>query len=295
MKGRFYTGIAIGVICLIVIYFVLSPLFLSSFVIFLPKKAENYDSIGLQTLGASGLPVTFKAPSGRLLYGVYFKKPNSRFTVLLHHGQGGNLNTHIGLAKTMLLANLSVLIYDYEGFGKSEGSPSIENMLSDGQAAYDLLVNVEHISPNKIIQCGFSLGTGVASHVAMKQLCAGVILISPYTSLINLGTEVYPFFRFYPKWLFPSSDMGSLEFMQSNQTIPVLLIHGANDALIDKHHSLDLCAITKCPHWLIIDQKVHHGDYSTLFLAEQIRKFVQCLNISMIRSKVPSSSGVRIH
>ncbi len=286
MNGRFCTRIAISLICLVIIYFVLSPLFLSSFVIFLPKKIENYDNIALQTLGASAVPVTFKSPSKSLLYGVYFKKPNSPFTVLLHHGQGGNLSTHIGLAKTMLLANLSVLIYDYEGFGKSEGSPSIEKVRSDGLTAYDFLVNVEHISPNKIIQCGFSLGTGVASYVAMLRPCAAVILISPYTSLTSLGAEVYPFFRFYPKWLFPSLDMGSLEFMESNKNIPVLLIHGANDALIDKHHSVDLSAITRCPHWLIINKKVHHGDYSTLFLAEQIRKFVQYLNTQVVNAKV---------
>lgn len=257
------------------VYLGLSPLVLANFLLYLPTRVENYSAIPLQTFGAKGEPITFSAPSGNTLHGFFFDKPGSRFTVLLHHGQGGNLVTHFGLAKTMLLAGFSVLTYDYEGFGMSTGTASNRGMLQDGDAAYKFLVKQKKIPASTIIQCGVSLGTGVASHVAETHPCAAVILISPYKSINQVAIERIPLFTLYPSVLFPQPDMGSLSFIKSNQTIPVLMVHGANDPIISAHHAQDLNALSKSPHWLILEPKAHHGDFSTTFLSDQIKLFAQ--------------------
>jgi alpha-beta hydrolase superfamily lysophospholipase len=256
-------------------YLGLSPLVLSNFLLYLPTRVEDYGAIPLQTFGAKGEPVTFSAPAGNTLHGFFFDKPGARYTVLLHHGQGGNLVTHFGLAKTMLLAGFSVLTYDYEGFGMSPGTASNKGMLQDGDAAYKFLVEQKKIPASTIIQCGVSLGTGVASHVAETHPCAAVILISPYMSINLVAVERIPLFTLYPSVLFPQPDMGSHSFIKSNQTIPVLIVHGANDPIISAHHAQDLNALSRSPHWLILEPKAHHGDFSTTFLADQIKLFAQ--------------------
>jgi len=175
----------------------------------------------------------------------------------------------------MLLAGFSVLIYDYEGFGMSSGTASSKSMLDDGEAAFDFLTKTQHLEPSAIIQCGVSLGSGVASYVAKKHPCAAVVLISPYTSINQVAIERIPLLRCYPKSLFPEPDMGSLNFIKSNATIPVLFIHGANDPIISVHHAQELNNMAKSPHRLILEPKSHHGDFSTIFLADQIKLFAR--------------------
>jgi uncharacterized protein len=266
---------AVIALFLVIAYFALSPLALSNIFVFQPKRVSNYNDIPLTVMGAKGQAVSFTAPSGSMLHGFYFEMPHSKTTVLLHHGQGGNLSTHFGLAKTMMLAGYSVLTYDYEGFGMSKGTTSNEHLMQDGLAAYDFLVRTKHVDPANIMQCGVSLGTGVASSVAMNRPCAAVILISPYTSLNQVATDRIPIYRWYPPSLFPHPDMGSLEFIKSNFTIPVLMIHGANDPIIALHNSERLNDLAKCHHWLIVEPKAHHGDFFTVFLANKIKEFGQ--------------------
>jgi dipeptidyl aminopeptidase/acylaminoacyl peptidase len=115
-QRKIIAGIVAMVLSLLVgAYLCLSPIVLSNFFLYNPKKVKSYTGIPTNIFGAKGQSVCFTAPTGESLHGFYFEKPGSRFTVLLHHGKGGNLETHFGLAKTMLLAGFAVLIYDYEG------------------------------------------------------------------------------------------------------------------------------------------------------------------------------------
>lgn len=256
-------------------YFALSPIVLSNVLLYLPKTVVKYSSIPSEVFGTRCEAVEFASANGKLLSGIYVEKKESKYTVLLHHGQGGNLETHFGLAKMILLADCSVLIYDYQGFGMSEGKASNRNMLDDGDAAYNFLIEQKHLEASSIINCGISLGSGVACHVAEKHPCAAVVLISPYLSINQVAIERIPHFRFYPRMLFPQPDMGSLKFIKSNERIPVLIIHGANDTLVSVRNALELNKLAKAPHLLVIDKNAHHGDFSTIFLSDQIKLFVK--------------------
>jgi hypothetical protein len=259
----------------IVLPIVLSPLVLANFLLYMPVKVIDYAGIPATAFGANGKAINFPSANGKTLCGYLFKRPGARFTVLLSHGQGGNLETHFGLAKTMLQAGCSVMTYDYQGFGKSSGVASSINMQQDGEAAYRYLTDVQHLKPSEIILCGISLGSGVASHIAEKNRCAAVILISPYTSLKQVAIERNPLFRFYPASFFPQPDLGSLSFVRSNSAIPILLIHGVNDPIISAIHAQELDKAARAPHWLILEPKAHHGDFSTTFLSQQIKLFIE--------------------
>lgn len=95
---KIITKISIAALFALSTYFLLSPLILSNILLFQPQKVEGYSGIPLKVFGATQQEVSFSTPSGHQLHGLYFDKPNSKLTVLLHHGQGGNVSTHFGLA-----------------------------------------------------------------------------------------------------------------------------------------------------------------------------------------------------
>lgn len=267
-----------AILCLFVVcfgaYFMLSPIVMAPIFLFRPVVVSAYTKIPDTVFGIVPERIVYNAQSGGKIHGICLKKPGAKFTVLINHGQGGNLELHLGLAKTMLLAGMSAFIYDYEGFGMSSGTPSAEHMLEDGDAAYTFLTENKHLSPTEIVDCGVSLGSGVACHIAENHPCAYVVLISPYTSIDELAAERFPYMNLYPNFAFPQPDMSCAHFVSTNKTIPVLLIHGARDPVIPLHHAQDLDQMCKSPHLLIIDANAHHGDFPTTFLAQQIKNFM---------------------
>ena len=275
MSRRFVFLVALIVTVGGIIYLALSPVALAQLFLYKPTKLSRFPDLPTSVFGARGRPVSFLSSSGRLLHGYFLEKPGSKFTVLLHHGQGGNIQTHFGLAKTVVSAGCSVLIYDYEGFGLSSGRPSNQHLLDDGDAACNYLMTIEQIPPSKIIQLGVSLGTGIASNVAMNHPCATVVLISPYTSLNQVFRDKNPLSHFYPSLLFPRPDLGAESFVRFNRSIPTLVIHGESDPIIDVHHAKDLVALSPETCTLVIAPDAHHGDFSTTFLAERIELFIQ--------------------
>lgn len=270
-------------------YLALSPNSLSRAFLYQPQKVASYSGIPESFMGAQGRAVSFPSVDGKKLHGYFFKRPNAPYTFILHHGQGGNVATHFGLAKTVIMSGFSVLIYDYEGFGLSEGNPSNQALLNDGEAAYQYLTTVVRVKPDELIHLGVSLGTGIASDIASKQPCAAVVLISPYTSLNKIAIEHCALFGLYPPLFFPQPDLGSLEFIKSNTVTPVMIIHGKNDPIIAARHAEELYEHSRSPCFLVMEPKSHHGDLSTLFLATQFRNFAR--GVSANRKKAENRSS----
>lgn len=262
-------------ILLALTYLCFSPPVVAHFLLFFPSKLTDYGQLPSQVFGAQPEEVSFRTPTGNQISGLYFHKPGAKYTVVVHHGQGGNVLTNIGLAKTMLLSGCSALLYDYEGYGLSQGDASLNNILQDGDAATEFLVREKKISDERIIHCGYSLGTGVACHVAERRKCAAVVLIGSYESLTQSALERLPYLKFYPQSWFPKPDIGAIRFVQRNTTIPILLIHGAKDSLIPPRNAKKLYSMSRCPHrCLLVIPSVHHGDFSTLVLASHIHQFI---------------------
>jgi pimeloyl-ACP methyl ester carboxylesterase len=276
---RLVCPLATTAILAAVLYFALSPAVVAPYFLFHGNPSEKYKTVPVpaEVLGAKKEDVEFKAANGSLIRGMYFVKPGARWTVLLHHGRSKKLSTQIGLARTLLLAGCSVLVYDYEGFGNSTGTASNANLLADAQDAYKFLLDTKHVEPASLVQCGVSLGTGVAAQLSQRMPCAAVVLISPYRSLNELLIVHAPAYKLYPDALFPSPDLGCAEFVKSNRSTPILLIHGRLDKIIPVANSLYLNSICSAPHKLVIVPNAHHGDFSTVLLSDEIRKFVDDL------------------
>ncbi len=233
--------IMFSVIAVASVYITLAPAVmpLYSTMLFHPFKYPlgHYDQEEL--CGIRRQEVYFAGPHGTKLSGWFFQVPGATKTVLFHHGQGGNLTHCLTWGRKFVQAGASFFIYDFEGYGRSEGTPTRSGIVEDGVAAYEYLTNVRKIPTENIVDCGFSLGSGVASSLATSHKFAGVILIAPYITLKRAALDIIPFLQAYPPPLWPESQLGSWDYVAGNHP-PLLLIHGARDNKISVLHSDEL-------------------------------------------------------
>jgi len=148
--------------------------------------------------------------------------------ILFCHGNAGNISHRLDNIRFLLDHNMGVFIFDYRGYGKSKGKPSEEGLYLDAQAAYDLLVNRKHISPERIVVFGRSLGAAVAIDLSLKRKAKAVIIESGFTSTKEMAKTMPLFALFSP--LLPAH-FNNLEKI-TQITIPKLIVHGEEDEII---------------------------------------------------------------
>jgi pimeloyl-ACP methyl ester carboxylesterase len=160
-------------------------------------RCSDYSSLIHSRSDAIAHQIQFRARNGNRLYGLYFQRQN-HFTTLIHHSQRGNLLTNAWLANALLDAHSSVFIYDYQGYGKSEGVASVDNMLSDAEAAYDWVISELGVPPSRLVVCGDQLGCAAAMHVVERNPVAKVLGINPVPDFERLAKSEAPWFSLYP-------------------------------------------------------------------------------------------------
>jgi fermentation-respiration switch protein FrsA (DUF1100 family) len=178
---------------------------------------------------------------------------------LVTHGNAGNITHRLDLAETLLDAGGAVLLLEYRGYGQSTGRPSESGFYQDAAAAYDFLL-AKGFTATNIIAFGESLGGAVAAQLAAMKPTGGLILLSTFTSLPDLGSELFPWI---PRFL------GSLRFNTLERipkvNVPILIIHSRADTIIPFHHGEKLHAAALEPKMLVeID-----ADHNDTFVDEQ--------------------------
>lgn len=176
--------------------------------------------------------VEFASADGRRIHAWWCPPVNwdrSKGALLYCHGNAGNLSHRgPGLVPWQEMLQVGVLIFDYPGYGKSAGKPSEAGCYAAAQAAYDWLVNVQQVPPERIILYGRSLGGGVAVDLASRQKHAGLVLNGTFTSIPELAQQKFP-------WL-PARWMVRNQFNNlakiGNCRSPVFIAHGTRDSLI---------------------------------------------------------------
>ena len=134
--------------------------------------------------------VSITTSDGVELHAWFCPAPEERGVVLFCHGNGGNISGRLGSLVILHKLGLSTLIFDYRGYGRSEGSPSEEGTYLDADAAWCHLTEEMKIGPGRIIVFGRSLGGAVAAKLATKH----TLLIKQSATLnsdrINLLTNL---------------------------------------------------------------------------------------------------------
>ncbi len=201
--------------------------------------------------------VSFQAADGVRLHGWYVRPPAPDRPVLLWaHGNSGNLSHRVGhIAAIHRELRAGVFLFDYRGFGRSEGKPWESGLYDDARAAYAWLA--KRVPPERIFVFGRSLGAAVAIRIVSEGAAArGLILESPFETLLAIGKELFPFL--------PVSWLVSQEFDNARYLplvrMPVFILHGDADELIPIDHGLRLFALANEPKHFHVIRRSGHND-----------------------------------
>lgn len=189
------------------------------------------------------------------LHGWFVPHLEARGTVLFQHGNAGNISGRLETIQLLYRLRLNVFIYDYRGYGISEGNPSEEGTYRDAMAGWNYLIDEREIPADRIILMGRSLGGAVTAWLASNVQPAGVILESTFTSVPDLGAEVYPIFPV--RWL-SRFEYDNSRFVK-NIEAPLLIAHSRQDDLIPFSHGEQLFRLANEPK-RFLEMKGSHND-----------------------------------
>jgi uncharacterized protein len=176
--------------------------------------------------------------------------------VVFLHGNGGNLENRVEHLKQLSEMGYGFIIPAWRSFGKSEGKPTMDGLFLDARAAIKF-IQAQGYSLLNTIMIGESLGTGVATQMALENKFKGLFLITPYTSIADRADEIYPFMfaRYLTKDNFKVLDnIASIKH-------PVLIIHGDQDNIVPQTHSEKIFAAANEPKRFITYPGVNHINY----------------------------------
>jgi len=180
--------------------------------------------------------VVFESQDGLKLNGWYVPAKDSQFTILFCHGNGGNISHRLDSINVFHNLGLSCFIFDYRGFGNSEGRPSEKGTYLDVRAAYNWLTGKKNIAADKIIVFGRSLGGSIGAQLATKVRPGGLVLESSFTSYVDMGRRFYPYM---PVRWFARFSYRTIDYIKEIHC-PVLMIHSRNDEVVPFEFGLEL-------------------------------------------------------
>jgi fermentation-respiration switch protein FrsA (DUF1100 family) len=197
------------------------------------------------------------------------------YWLLIFHGNAGNLSE---FARPMHYAGLrqlglSLLTFDYRGYGESQGSPSETGLYADARAAYRYLREQLRVPPERIVLFGHSLGSAVAVDLATRVPVAGLILDGALASAVARGQELYPFVPV--RWI-AASRFASIDKID-RVAVPKLFLHAIGDDVIPLRHGRRLYEAAPPPK-TFVELQGGHGDAfdvdSAVYFGS-IRRFVE--------------------
>ena len=191
--------------------------------IFFPSKEL------IATPAESGLPyedVFFEASDGVTLHGWFMPAEKSRGTVVLCHGNAGNISLRMEKAIFFNRLGLNVFMFDYRGYGRSLGRPSEEGVYQDAEAAYSYLIS-RGIPAEGIIGYGESLGGAVIIDLASKKPLGALILENTFTNAREMAALHYPFL---PSQILKSRFDSKQKIAAINA--PKKIFHSRNDEIV---------------------------------------------------------------
>ncbi len=180
--------------------------------------------------------IALKTDDGLKIAAWYVPANNARYTVLFCHGNAGNMTHRLDSINILNELGLNCLIFDYRGYGDSQGKPTEQGTYLDAAAAWQWLTNRKMISPDRIIIFGRSLGGSVAANLATKVNTAAMVLESAFASYEDIGKKFYPYM---PVRLFAKFHYNTLDYV-SRLHCPILFIHSRNDEIVPFEFSLRL-------------------------------------------------------
>lgn len=209
--------------------------------------------------GLRGEDVWINTKDGEQLHGWFFPNEATEYIVVLCHGNAGNISNRIDIAKLLNGIGLSVLLYDYRGYGQSSGKPSEEGVYTDVESVVYFLKNERGYSEHQMIMYGRSMGGAVASYAATKFDVSGLVLDSAFKNLKAMVRDLYPFV--------PASlarfELPTEEYLKEISDIPVMIMHSPRDSIVGISHGQHLYRIASEPKKFVELRGGHNDNFHT--------------------------------
>ncbi|OFW84057.1 MAG: hypothetical protein A2018_03035 [Alphaproteobacteria bacterium GWF2_58_20] len=175
-----------------------------------------------------------------LLHWYYPPKDGNKPVVVLFHGNAGNRAGRVFKAQALAAAGLGVLLVEYRGYGGNPGKPSEEGLYADGRSALLALAS-RGIGPERMVFYGESIGSGVATQMAVEVTPAALVLEAPLTSSAAVARGQYPLVG--TQWLLMDKydNLAKMPFVDA----PVMIVHGEDDRVIPVHQGRTLLGAAK--------------------------------------------------
>tara|TARA_A100001011_G_scaffold109724_1_gene116293 strand:- start:7357 stop:8178 length:822 start_codon:yes stop_codon:yes gene_type:complete len=202
----------------------------------------------------------------------HIKDLKQKKTLVFFHGNAGDLRNRIYKLNLIKNFDINFLIVAYRGFSGNEGSPTEEGLYQDARDTLDWL-NKQKIEDRQIIIYGESLGTGVSTEIAQNKKFAGIILESPFTSMVDAGKHYY----FYlPVSLLLKDRYETIKKLK-NIKIPILVMHGENDKIVPFHMGKKVFLEANEPKYSYFPKDDDHMMEYNENLLEALNKFLKSI------------------
>ena len=267
MNKIYYTLIFIFAVYLVITLFLY---FFQRKLLYYPI-ASNYSGDRLVVLIEK---VKIKTKDNIELLSWYHKKNiNDYKTILFLHGNAGTLEDRIHKINHFKDIDINFLLLSWRGFSGNNGYPSEKGIYEDARSAVRWLKNKGIVEKNIIIY-GESLGTGAAVEIAQNNDFAGVILESPFTSMIDAGKTKYPFF---PVRLLLKDKYESDKKIKNIKS-PILIMHGEVDRIVPFWMGEKMYKLANEPKYSYFSKYDDHMMEYNEKLLNKLKKFIYSLN-----------------
>ena len=218
--------------------------------------------------------VQIKTSDNINLLGWFHKKDLNRFkTIVYFHGNAGKLENRIHKLNHFKDIDVNFLIISWRGFSGNSGKPTEKGLYEDGKSTIDWLKNIG-LSDKDIVLYGESLGTGIATHIAQNRKFAGLVLETPFTSMVDAAKNVYPYI---PVGIL-LKDRYENEKKIKHINIPVLVMHGEADQIVPFKMGKKIYEIANKPKYSYFTKYDNHMMEYDEKLVFALRSFMKSLN-----------------
>jgi len=194
--------------------------------VYYPGRWQPGDWAGRAKLPLRDVWVT--TSDGMKIHGWLVEADGSPGVLLWSHGNAGTIIDRLPVVQALHARGLSVLLFDYRGYGQSQGRPSEPGLYRDAEAMYEELTVRRAVAPERVVLFGSSLGAAVATETATRHPAAGLILETPFPSIPAVAQSLY---GSLPLHLLLAARYDVVSRLP-NVRMPILVIHGDQDRII---------------------------------------------------------------
>lgn len=215
--------------------------------------------------------VWFETADGSKLHGWYCPLPKAKETLFYAHGNGGNLSHRAErIRELQQRLKCNVFIYDYRGYGRSEGTPTATGIIEDSDAALAWLLAKTGLEAKEIIFLGRSLGGAVAADLVHRHGGKALILENAFFSLREISA-------FYTSPILSKilvADHLNTAKIIGEIDCPVVISHGTTDRVVPYEHGVRLSELAKDPHLFVELPQLDHNDALPDWYYEKVVEFL---------------------